>query len=141
MLIFIYSSDDCTKYFLVQPLSSNANGYTCCVLIMVNRLSPAEIEFLAEKQLVSITPKFTQNHIIYLISGNVGPFVSGLPTEVPLWLAINLRQRLKCEIVLPDWLSVGSLQAKKTSEAESVFSVVHLIVTIWKCPDSYLNLL
>jgi len=39
---------------------------------MVNRLSPAEIEFLAEKQLVSITPKFTQNHIIYLISVSAG---------------------------------------------------------------------
>ena len=42
-----------------------------------------------------------------LLQGNIGPFISGLPTDVPLWLAINLRQRLKCEIILPEWLSIG----------------------------------
>lgn len=35
---------------------------------MSGALTPAEIEFIAEKQVVSITPKFTQNSIIYLIS-------------------------------------------------------------------------
>ncbi|XP_067938334.1 DNA replication complex GINS protein PSF2-like [Watersipora subatra] len=85
------------------------------------RLVPSEIEFLAEKQMVSIIPKFTQNHVIYLILGNIGPFTSGLPVEVPLWLAVNLRQQLKCDIILPDWLSIESLEQKKAAEAESQF--------------------
>lgn len=35
---------------------------------MNSELNPTEIEFIAEKELVSITPKFTQNNVIYLIS-------------------------------------------------------------------------
>ena len=38
---------------------------------MINHLSPTEIEFLAEKQMVKITPKFTQNNVIYLISVSI----------------------------------------------------------------------
>lgn len=30
-------------------------------------------------------------------------------TKVPLWLAINLKQRHKCRIEPPPWLSVGEL--------------------------------
>ena len=49
-------------------------------------------EFLAERETVKVVPNFSHGKL-YLISGDVGPFVAGLPCEVPLWLAINLRQR------------------------------------------------
>jgi len=62
---------------------------------------------------------------IFHFQGNVGPFVSGLPTEVPLWLAINLRQRLKCEIVLPDWLSVGEYRPPVFSEKSSFLTNIN----------------
>lgn len=94
-------------------------------------MEPAEVEFLAEKELITIVPNFSENRL-YLISvgdliftlapsmfrqlpppsfgapqGEVGPFNPSMQTRVPLWLALNLRQRQKCHIVPPEWLSVG----------------------------------
>lgn len=45
-----------------------------------------------------------------LSQGDLGPFNPGLPVEVPLWLAINLKQRQKCRLVPPEWMDVGELQ-------------------------------
>lgn len=39
--------------------------------------------------------------------GEFGPFNPSMQTQVPLWLAVNLRQRQKCHIVPPQWLNVG----------------------------------
>lgn len=44
---------------------------------------------------------------LFRLQGNLGPFVSGLPMEVPLWLAIYLKQKKKCDLILPDWLTLG----------------------------------
>lgn len=74
-----------------------------------------EGEFIAEKEHVSIVPNFN-NNIVHLISGDVGPFRAGLPVNVPLWMALNLRQRQKCRIIAPDWLDVEKLEAFKEEE-------------------------
>ncbi|ROJ25223.1 DNA replication complex GINS protein PSF2 [Anabarilius grahami] len=66
-------------------------------------MDPAEVEFLAEKEMVKIIPNFSLDKI-YLIGGDLGPFNPGLPVEVPLWLALNLKQRQKCRIVPPEWM-------------------------------------
>ncbi|XP_055001035.1 DNA replication complex GINS protein PSF2 isoform X2 [Sorex araneus] len=66
----------------------------------------AEVEFLAEKELVTIIPNFSLDKI-YLIGGELGPFLPGLPLQVPLWLAMNLKQRQKCRLVPPEWMDVG----------------------------------
>lgn len=39
--------------------------------------------------------------------GDLGPFNPGLPVQVPLWLAINLKQRQKCRLLPPEWMDVG----------------------------------
>lgn len=78
----------------------------------------ADIEFLAEKQLVQIVPNFLLDKV-YFISGDFGPFNPGLPVDVPLWLAINLKQRQKCRINPPEWLNVDDLEAKKDEEVTS----------------------
>jgi len=39
--------------------------------------------------------------------GDIGPFSAGLPLEVPLWMAINLKQRQKARIRPPEWMDVG----------------------------------
>lgn len=39
--------------------------------------------------------------------GDLGPFSPGLPVVVPLWLAINLKQRQKCRLIPPEWMDVG----------------------------------
>lgn len=77
---------------------------------------------MAEKELVTIVPNFSENKL-YLISGEFGPFNPSMQTQVPLWLAVNLRQRQKCHIVPPQWLNVDILTEKKSEEAaDPVFS-------------------
>lgn len=43
----------------------------------------------------------------FLRQGDLGPFNPGLPVQVPLWLAINLKQRQKCRLLPPEWMDVG----------------------------------
>ncbi|XP_071446471.1 probable DNA replication complex GINS protein PSF2 [Hetaerina americana] len=83
-------------------------------------MDPAEVEFLAEKQMVEIVPNFNFDRV-YLISGEVGPFRAGLPVKVPIWMAVNLRQRQKCRILVPDWMDVEKLEQVKEEESASRF--------------------
>ncbi|XP_045194490.2 DNA replication complex GINS protein PSF2-like [Mercenaria mercenaria] len=83
-------------------------------------MDPAEVEFLAEKELITIVPNFTLDKI-FLIGGDIGPFTAGLPIEVPLWMAVNLKQRQKARIRPPEWMDVEKLQEKKQEETDSKF--------------------
>lgn len=47
-------------------------------------------------------------HCPPLVQGEFGPFNPSMHTQVPLWLALNLRQRHKCRIEPPQWLNVGT---------------------------------
>lgn len=85
-------------------------------------MDPAEIEFIAEKTHIQIIPNFNHNNVIHLISGDVGPFRAGLPIIVPLWLAVNLKQRHKCRILTPDWMDVEKLEEKKEEEKNSKYA-------------------
>jgi GINS complex subunit 2 len=69
----------------------------------------SDSEFFAEETIVTITSAI-DHPIFYFISGNFGPLVAGLPCELPLWLAINLRRKQKCTIEIPQWMSVESLE-------------------------------
>lgn len=81
-------------------------------------MDPSEVEFLGEKQLVSIVPNFNSD-VIYLISGSVGPFRAGLPVKVPIWLAVCLKQKQKCRIVSQEWMEIESLNERKEIEKMS----------------------
>eukprot|EP00053_Salpingoeca_punica_P005436 m.54312 g.54312 ORF g.54312 m.54312 type:complete len:196 (+) comp13240_c0_seq1:188-775(+) len=80
----------------------------------------AEIEFLAEDSLVTVTPNF-ESGVLMFIGGEVGPLRPQLPAAVPLWLAIALKRRHKCQIVPPEWLGKDELtrllEAERTSDA------------------------
>ena len=39
--------------------------------------------------------------------------------KVPLWVASNLRQRQKCRILAPDWMTVDVMEELKEAEKES----------------------
>ncbi|XP_032182260.1 DNA replication complex GINS protein PSF2 [Mustela erminea] len=78
-------------------------------------MDAAEVEFLAEKELVTVIPNFSLDKI-YLIGGELGPFHPGLPVRVPLWLAMTLKQRQKCRLLPPEWMDVEQLE--KTRERE-----------------------
>ncbi|CAH3141849.1 unnamed protein product [Porites lobata] len=83
-------------------------------------MDPSEVEFVAEKEKISILTNFSENKI-YLIGGDIGPFNASLPTEVPLWVAIFLKQRRKCRIQPPDWMDVERLQELKEKEKEAEY--------------------
>ncbi|KAL4221382.1 DNA replication complex GINS protein PSF2 [Mactra antiquata] len=83
-------------------------------------MDPSEVEFLAEKEMITVVPNFTLD-TIYLIGGDIGPFTAGMPMEVPLWMAVNLKQRQKARIRPPEWMDVEKLQEKKQEETDSKF--------------------
>ncbi|CAG9817277.1 unnamed protein product [Phaedon cochleariae] len=83
-------------------------------------MNPDEAEFLGEKQFISIIPTFNSG-VVHLISGDVGPFRASLPTRVPLWMAINLKQQQKCKIQHPEWMNVDQLERIKEDEKKDKF--------------------
>ncbi|TDL29853.1 Psf2-domain-containing protein [Rickenella mellea] len=80
-----------------------------------NTISPAELEFIASEEIVEIRPTVKMDKIRF-ISGIYGPFIGGRLVKVPLWMAVNLKLKKKCNIVAPSWLSVDFLQEKLTQE-------------------------
>jgi len=79
-------------------------------------LTPVELEFIAcSHETIEIVPLFSMDRV-RLISGVYGPFVPPTKTRVPLWLAVNLKQKMKCRIIPPNWLSVDYLKEKVDSE-------------------------
>jgi len=94
--------------------------------------------FCADNELLTIVPSFTYRGRIPFMSwtttsssttstsnnkgktndaGNsggggyvVGPFVSGVPTEVPLWVAKTLHSRRLAQVDVPDWLTPQRLK-------------------------------
>ena len=60
----------------------------------LGKLTAAELEFIAEDQIVEIVPKFKHGPL-HLIQGDFGPFVPQARATVPLWLAITLKKRQK----------------------------------------------
>ncbi|XP_069492516.1 DNA replication complex GINS protein PSF2 [Ambystoma mexicanum] len=78
-------------------------------------MDPSEVEFLAEKEPVTIIPNFSLDKV-YLIGGDLGPFNPGLPVDVPVWLAINLKQRQKCRIIPPEWMDIEKLEEIRDRE-------------------------
>ncbi|XP_034840159.1 probable DNA replication complex GINS protein PSF2 [Maniola hyperantus] len=83
-------------------------------------MDPYEIEFIGENRIVSIIPNFS-NDKIFLICGEFGPFRAGLPMNVPLWLAVMLKQKQKCRLVPPDWMDMDVLENIKEEEKRSRF--------------------
>lgn len=78
-------------------------------------LSCSEVEFLAEHSSVTIVPNFKEAKLFFL-TGDFGPFQPGMPIEVPLWLAVLLKQRSKCKMHCPDWLDTENLSEFKEAE-------------------------
>lgn len=81
-------------------------------------MDPEEIEFIGEKEYITMVPTFNSN-VVHLIGGDVGPFRASLPARVPLWMAINLKKQQKCKIVAPDWMEVEKLEDVKENEKNS----------------------
>lgn len=96
-------------------------------------MNPSEVEFMGERELVTIIPSFNFGQF-HLISGSFGPFRAGLPNQVPLWLAVNLKQRQKCRIVNKEWMSVELLnEAKEKEKTERLSYYQTKFITLCLC--------
>ncbi|KAI9315048.1 DNA replication complex GINS protein PSF2 [Obelidium mucronatum] len=82
-------------------------------------LTPQEIEFIAENQLITVVPTRAISDKFELLSGEYGPFRPPLKSKVPLWLALSLKRKGKCTIVPPVWLDAEYLEAKLEEERSS----------------------
>jgi len=91
------------------------------------KFAPTELEFLAEDEYVEIVPRFTFQEI-ELLSGTIGPFKPRTTVKVPLWFALQLRERQMCIIQLPEWLTRDQLSALKQEEEREKDS--NLLATI-----------
>lgn len=85
-------------------------------------MEPDEVEFIAEMQMITITPNFSAD-TLHFISGSVGPFRAGNTVQVPLWLAINLRQQQRCFISAPDWMNIENLEEVLSVEKSSRYDI------------------
>ncbi|KAG0275553.1 DNA replication protein psf2 [Linnemannia exigua] len=84
-----------------------------------NGLTPLEIEFLAENELIEIEAAIDTRTDLELLSGTL-PALKPLRTnKVPLWMAISLKKKHKCNIRVPDWMTVEAL-TRMLNEEQSV---------------------
>ena len=66
--------------------------------------------FQADDTLVTILPHFDLPDACPLLSScPIGPFTAGMPTQVPLWTALQFHKKSLCQLDLPEWLSVDNL--------------------------------
>jgi GINS complex subunit 2 len=65
--------------------------------------------FMAMEVPATIVPRFSMDRVDCL-GGSYGPFAPNYPVEVPLWLALYLRQTDTCVIQPPDYLRVEHLR-------------------------------
>lgn len=75
-------------------------------------MTSAYAAFSADDTLVEIIPSFDWDGKIPIHSNvTPGPFRAGLPTIVPLWMALFLHQRSVATLVPPDWWTTPNLAA------------------------------
>ena len=123
--------------------------------------SPEEIQFIVENEPIRIFPRITTRQSVRsrhrdqitqakctLITSddhNVNQMVAMQSTELPLWLALLLKQQNKCSIVAPRWLTLQSLDhsisfEKKNSDRFSSLPWNWLVLAqllFGKAPDDF----
>jgi hypothetical protein len=86
--------------------------------------------FCAENTLITVVPSFHHSNPLPMLSSpsqqSVGPFVAGMPVQVPLWMAKLLHQRQLAQIHLPEWLNARQLTEILQDEKESTLLTTKL---------------
>ncbi|KAI8852253.1 hypothetical protein BC829DRAFT_385525 [Chytridium lagenaria] len=80
-----------------------------------DNFTPAEIEFITENEIITITP-LRRLPAMDLLTGYYGPFIPPRTAQVPLWLALFLKRNGNCNIQPPAWLDAENLNAKIEDE-------------------------
>nr|POE85583.1 dna replication complex gins protein psf2 [Quercus suber] len=73
-------------------------------------LTPSEVGFLCEMQLVTVIPR-QRLEGLELLGGPIQPLKPPFPAPLPLWLALLLKRQKRANISPPPWLRADSLAA------------------------------
>ncbi|KAI4226794.1 MAG: hypothetical protein L6R40_008244 [Gallowayella cf. fulva] len=73
-------------------------------------LTPPEVAFLCEMELVTVIPRQRLDSL-QLLGGPIPPLHPPHRTPIPLWLALLLKRQRRANILPPPWLSPSSLEA------------------------------
>ncbi|RHW67837.1 GINS complex protein [Trypanosoma brucei equiperdum] len=82
--------------------------------------------FAAMEVTVTIVPRFTMPRISTAFGGRYGPFTPNFPTDVPLWLALHIRQTDTCTIQPPPYVALPHLRQvlEREKENETTFEAL-----------------
>ncbi|OAL48650.1 DNA replication complex GINS protein PSF2 [Pyrenochaeta sp. DS3sAY3a] len=80
-------------------------------------LTPPEIAFLCEMELITIIPR-QRLEGLELLGGPLRPLNPPHRTNIPLWLALLLKRQRRANILPPPWLNTHSLSAILDYETE-----------------------
>jgi len=99
--------------------------YSGTYLHQQETLSPSEVQFFSQDELITIIPNF-HGKKISLLCGDFGPFEPLIPVNVPIWLAIQFKKNRKCNIRAPEWMEIAHLKEKMDSEVseDNTFEVL-----------------
>ena len=61
--------------------------------------------------------------------GTFGPFTPNMPIQVPLWLAVFLHKREKCQVEPPAWMALQVLQGALTCCPEQTAALWSALAT------------
>ena len=79
------------------------------------RFTPLELEFIAENSILTICPTVSLadggGEGFSFLCGRFGPLVAGVNAQVPLWLALTLKESKKARIIMPEWMREANLRA------------------------------
>ncbi|KAJ7284133.1 DNA replication complex GINS protein PSF2 [Mycena rebaudengoi] len=81
-------------------------------------VTPPELELIACQQLIEIIPLISMEKTAF-ISGAYGPLRPPNKARIPIWMAVNLKQKKKCHILAPEWLTVEYLQEQLVKETSN----------------------
>ncbi|KAG8167278.1 hypothetical protein KVR01_002967 [Diaporthe batatas] len=87
-------------------------------------LTPAEVSFLCEMEMVTVVPRGRLDSI-ELLSGTTPPLRPPHRAQLPLWLALLLKKQRRANIVPPAWLhplSLAEIIRQETREDPTAFS-------------------
>uniref|UniRef100_A0A8R1DUE4 DNA replication complex GINS protein PSF2 n=1 Tax=Caenorhabditis japonica TaxID=281687 RepID=A0A8R1DUE4_CAEJA len=100
-------------------------------------MNAEKCEFLAGNEPIEVIPSISDDKPMHLISGDIGPFEAGVPVRIPIWIALLMKRKHHCKIVMPTWMDVEELKRILTAETECqglsslpdyFFEISHMLV-------------